>query len=346
MEKAGANSSHLLRTTVLATGAAIVGTIVLLRWRALRKLFPRTFRIQRLFLFPIKGGAPIEVDELHFDKHGFKHDRRWAVVNSKNEVVTLRTCTRLVLVKPEVIEGPSPALALSAPGMPRLEVPFPGSDAQAVDFSLWTVPGSAKDCGPEAARWLQDFLGQEYRLAYIAEEVAGVKWREMCKQAAWNGGDESKSVYYPGTAVGFADSNQGTVISSASVDALNRRLRSKLTVERFRMNLVLAGTDAYEEESWTSFGIGDKTFVMSRMCNRCTVTLVDHTDGVAGPEKGEPLRELRAYRSPPMVDHCDPRHKEAPILGMKFGTSCVEGAIRVGDEVTPLTVWKPGDRLY
>jgi len=324
-----------------------VGTVILLRWSPLRrKLWPRKFQIQRLFLFPIKSAAPVEVNELHLDKHGFKYDRRWAVINKSGEVVTLRTCPRLVLVQPEVLPGARLALALSAPGMKRIEVPVPGDSQVEMNINLWKVPGTAKDCGPEAAKWLQDFLGQEYRLAYYGEEVGGVKWRDMCKQAAWNDGDESKSVYYPGSTIGFADSTPGTIISKASLDALNRRLTSKLAVERFRMNLVLEGTDAYEEESWTSFGIGDKTFVMSRMCNRCLVVLTDPKSGEQGPEKGEPLKELRAYRSPGQVHHCDPRHQEAPILGMKFGTACHEGAVRVGDEVTPLSIWKHGDRLY
>mmetsp|Transcript_18110 Transcript_18110/g.36981 ORF Transcript_18110/g.36981 Transcript_18110/m.36981 type:complete len:146 (-) Transcript_18110:429-866(-) len=144
--------------------------------------------------------------------------------------------------------GPSPALAISAPGMPRLEVRSPGSDAESVDFNLWTIPGSAKDCGPEAARWLHDFLGRYYRLAYMAEEAGGVRWRVLSKQEAWNDGDACKSVFYPGATVGFADSIQGAIVSSASFDALNRRLADKDSMESFRMNIVLGGTEAHEEE--------------------------------------------------------------------------------------------------
>mmetsp|Transcript_18110 Transcript_18110/g.36983 ORF Transcript_18110/g.36983 Transcript_18110/m.36983 type:complete len:86 (-) Transcript_18110:135-392(-) len=85
---------------------------------------------------------------------------------------------------------------------------------------------------------------------------------------------------------------------------------------------------------------------MSRMCNRCTLINVDPKAGKPGPGKQEPLRTLRAYRSAWMLDHCDPRHGEAPIFGMKFGFSCHEGIIRVGEDVTPFSLWKPGDCLY
>uniref|UniRef100_A0A7S4VVG0 MOSC domain-containing protein n=1 Tax=Alexandrium monilatum TaxID=311494 RepID=A0A7S4VVG0_9DINO len=338
-----------LRPRLLSLGVTVAAavTAALALRRPLKSLLaPRRPWVGRLFLFPVKGAAPVEVSELHLDGLGFRHDRRWAVLGSKNEVLTMRPCPRLVLVRPQVSGGPWTGLTLSAPGMPPLEVQAPGSDAEKLAYDLWEVPGTARDCGPEAARWLTEFLGREARLAYVPAEARDVHLREPCKQAKWNGGDEAKSVYFPGSTIAFADATPGTIVSRTSLDDLNRRLTHRVAIERFRMNIILEGSAAYEEESWRSFGIGEKTFVMSRRCERCTVPLVNPETGERGSSNGEPIRELRKYRLFSMLPNGDPRHAISPIFGMKFGTSCHTGVIRVGDEVTPLTFWKRGDRTY
>lgn len=240
-------------------------------------------------------------------------------------------------------------LKLSAPGMPQVEIPKPGKSARTLDISLHTVPAVVLDCGDEVAKWLSQVLVKgSFRLAYLGDDV-GCTPRQMCTQAAWNNGSEASSVYLPGATVGFADSDHVTLISDASLADLNRRMprgAAQLKVDRFRMNILLSGTGAYEEEGWKSFVINGVDFQVSRLCNRCTVTLVDPGTGGTGPIKGEPLQLLRSFRSVEHLWHVDPRHNTAPILGIKACARSSSGSIRVGDMVTAVVPRGVNDRLY
>lgn len=345
-----------------AAVAAVAATAWLLRRRSGPKGPPV---VARLFIHPVKSCRPIEVQALHLDKLGVANDRRWAIVDmsqkSDSRVVTTRNHAQLALIVPSLPNaeadpstdaGRLAPLTLSAPGMPALEVPRPSVSANTLEFELWAVPGTALDCGDDAAKWLNSFLGAgSLRLAYLSDDVgseAPVKSRDMCKQEAWNGGNEADSVYLQGTRVGFADSADITVISQSSLQDLGSRLSNSAVAqpERFRMNVVLAGTRAYEEEMWKSFQLGAIAFVVSRLCNRCIVTLVDPSTGEKGPTKGEPLQVLRSYRSPKQLWRVDPRHKEAPILGTKAHTRATAGTIRVGDLVSAAALREEGDRMY
>lgn len=233
--------------------------------------------------------------------------------------------------------------------MPQIGIPKPGKSAHTIDISLGTVPAIALDCGDDVAKWLSKVLGKgSFRLAYLGGDVR-CRPRQMCTQATWNNGSEETSVYLPGTMVGFADSTHVTLISDASRSDLHRRMprgAAQLTQERFRMNVMLSGTSAYEEEGWKSFIINGLVFEVSKLCNRCSATLVDPDTGRVGPIKGEPLQLLRSFRSVEHLWHVDPRHKTAPILGTKACSRSSSGSIRVGDMVTAIVPRGAYDRLY
>jgi len=355
-EGGGLSGGGWARPAALALAAAAAGSAAWLLWRSQsRSRGPA--RVARLFIHPVKGCKPVEVSEVRLDGLGIVNDRRWAVLDMSKEVgdrvQTARAQPRLVLVEPTVAEpGAAVPLALAAPGMPPLRVPMPGSAAQRLEVALWAVPGLALDCGDEAADWLNKYLGESsLRLAFISEgpDVQGpVRTRDMCKQEAWNGGNEADSVYMAGTHVAFADSVHLTVMSEASLADLNRRLPrgAALTVERFRMNVLLAGARAYEEESWKSFSLGSCAWEVSRLCNRCLVTLVDPETGARGPQKGQPLELLRSFRLPEQLWKVDPRHGTAPILGTKACTAAREGVVRVGDVVSGALLRTEADRMY
>ncbi|MED6340599.1 MAG: MOSC domain-containing protein [SAR324 cluster bacterium] len=84
------------------------------------------------------------------------------------------------------------------------------------------------------------------------------------------------------------------LISEASLKDLNSRLSVSVTMKRFRPNLVVKNTRAYEEDSWRLIRIGDCELQVVKPCSRCVLTTVD-------PEKGEfsgkePLQTLSTYR--------------------------------------------------
>lgn len=90
-------------------------------------------------------------------------------------------------------------------------------------------------------------------------------------------------------------------------------------MNRFRPNVVVAGTAAWAEDDWTRISIGDVAFRVVKPCGRCVITTTDQHTARRG---AEPLRTLARHRL---------SGKE-----LLFGQNLIPdtaGVIRVGDPV-------------
>ena len=118
--------------------------------------------------------------------------------------------------------------------------------------------------------------------------------------------------------VGFADAYPILVASEASLADLNSRLDSPIEILRFRPNIVLRGSEPYEEDAWKHLKIGNVLLRAARPDIRCLVTTQDPMTGEArGPE---PLKTLATYR----------KVENGVIFGMYYMPEKL-GQIKVGD---------------
>ena len=58
--------------------------------------------VSSLFIYPVKSARGTLVDELKFDEFGPLYDRRFLIVNSKNEALTQRDCPILAKLHPKI----------------------------------------------------------------------------------------------------------------------------------------------------------------------------------------------------------------------------------------------------
>lgn len=276
-------------------------------------------RLSGLFIYPVKSLAGCAVASAEVDELGLVGDRRFLVVDEAGNFLTQRTLPRMALVRTALSAH---TLTLSADvagsksesGSRSIEVPrAPDARAPLRSVSVWKSEGLlAEDCGDAAAAWLSEFLGKAIRLVQIGEKFQ----RPILKPDAG-----------PGDRVSFADGFPFLVISEASLANLNDRLVARgedaVPMNRFRPNLVVAGSAAFAEDEWTRFQIGSVIFRASGPCARCVVTTTDQLTAERGKE---PLRTLARYR----------RDAEDPT-DVNFGQNLIHetkcGSLRVGDEV-------------
>jgi hypothetical protein len=111
------------------------------------------------------------------------------------------------------------------------------------------------------------------------------------------------------------------VLSEASLADLNARLDEPLPVNRFRPSFVVDGCDAYAEDTWKRFRVGNVEFRTAGPCSRCTITTTNQLTAERGKE---PLRTLAMYRR----DAKDP-------TDVNFGQNLIHetksGTVRLGD---------------
>ncbi|MBF8295225.1 MAG: putative Fe-S protein [Bacteroidetes bacterium] len=108
-----------------------------------------------------------------------------------------------------------------------------------------------------------------------------------------------------------------------SLEDLNARLAVPVPMNRFRPNLVIDGTSAFEEDTWRSLQIGSVSFRVVKPCARCTVPTVNQDTGEAGKE---PIRTLSTYRT-----------RDSKVY---FGQNLIHeglGILKVGDVVQAIS---------
>ena len=260
-----------------------------------------------LHVYPVKGLKGIEVDAARATDRGFEHDRRWMVVDPAGGFFTQRSHPRLATIWTDLGKE---ALSLAAPDVGEVEVPLEAPDAASMRVRVWNSVVDAVPVSAQADAWLSDYLGTACRLVYMPEST------QRFSNPTFAGA---------GQMVGFADGYAYLIIGEASLADLALRLTARnqkqLPMNRFRPNIVLAGSPAYAEDGFKDITVGEARLRAVKPCGRCEVTTTDQSTGeVRGPE---PLATLGTYRN-------------SDEFGVMFGMNLVTlhgGMVRVGDAV-------------
>jgi uncharacterized protein YcbX len=255
-----------------------------------------------LFRYPIKSCAGIPLESAVLDHRGIEYDRRWMVVDAMGVFRTQRELPRMALIHPRVSDA---CLTLTATGMPDLSLPLT-SHGSLLTVGVWNDRVVAVDQGEAVVDWLTRFLAEPLRLVRFDD-----------------GQDRRVEQAYavrPEDQVGFADAYPLLLGNEASLADLNTRLQEPLPMRRFRPNIVVAGADAYAEDTWGRIVVGEVEIAVVKPCARCAVTTVNPDTGVKGKE---PLTTLAGYRR--------------AAGGVMFCENAIHlrlGTLRVGDPVT------------
>jgi uncharacterized protein YcbX len=230
-----------------------------------------------LYVYPVKACRGLRIAQGEVDRFGLHLDRAFMVVDAgTGRFLTQREEPRLARVVPALGEG---ALSLAAAGAGSVEVPLAEREGPRRRIQVWRHVGEGVDQGDAAAGWLSALIGRALRLVRMPPDHA----RRV---------NPERAPFEAHTS--FTDGYPFLLISQASLDGLNARLAEPVPMERFRPNLVVAGTEPHAEDGWRRIRIGALELVLVKPCDRCAVTTVDPESGVRrGPE---PLRTLATYR--------------------------------------------------
>lgn len=260
-------------------------------------------QLSALNVYPVKSCAGIAVEAWEVDDFGFRYDRRWMLVTPRGEFLTQREVPALSLVRPAI---KPPHLVLNAPGHPELVTALAPMGGRPVATQVWDDPLSVVAPDHRADAWFSEVLGGECVLTYFPDTVV----REVNRDWAPRGG-----------RTGFADGFPFLLIGEASLADLNARLAMPLPMNRFRPNLVVAGTTPFAEDTWRSLQVGGIPMEVVKPCARCITTTTDQASGRRDGD--EPLRTLATFR-----------RQDNKVM---FGQNVVHygaGVLRVGDEVS------------
>lgn len=234
-------------------------------------------QISALYVYPVKSLGGIAVEASKVEERGLKYDRRWMLVNEKNELVTQRTHVRMSLLK----------VAIQATGLlvSHLEneaeflIPFKPQTAERLTVTVWDDSLEAIRVSDEADAWFTEQIGDDCRLVFQPED----SFRFADERFAVTGKEH----------VSMADGYPILIISEASLADLNARLETPVEMLRFRPNIVVTDCEAFVEDELKNFTVNNVELCGVKPCARCVMTTIKP----GTTEKGaEPLKTLSTYR--------------------------------------------------
>ena len=282
--------------------------------------------ISELRIYPIKSLGSIPLTEVIVEEKGFRHDRRFMLVEPDGKFMTQRDNHQMALIDVAIQPPGERGDTLRVWHRHRpdnvLELPLTLSEqAEGHETMLVTIWDSkdvpAITVSDAADRWFSTTLEKPCRLVYMPKTTHRAVDADYARH---------------NDAVSFADGYPYLLIGQASLDYLNQQLAEPISMLRFRPNIVVAGSLPNEEDAWTHFRLGEMEFYGVKPCARCVLTTIDPETGQKGRE---PLRTLARYRQW--------KHKilfGQNVLAKPTGDSVV-GTLRVGQSVAVLSRQEP-----
>ncbi|MDF2155158.1 hybrid-cluster NAD(P)-dependent oxidoreductase [Vibrio sp. CAU 1672] len=264
--------------------------------------------LSQINVFPVKSVGGIAVSSAWVEKQGLSFDRRFMLATADGAMVTARKYPQLVTVKSALLAD---GIVFSCDGYASLRLRYQKFKMQPTPATVWKDTFTAYTTNDEADDWFSQILGVHVELLFTGEQFNRIREKV-------------------GHNVSFADGYPLLVISEASLEELNRRSSEHHTMDQFRTNLVVAGSQPFEEDRWKRIRIGEVEFESVKPCERCILTTVDTEKGTFRTSK-EPLKTLSQFRA----------NKSG---GVFFGQNLVarnEGMIRAGDTVEVLEHKEP-----
>jgi len=257
-------------------------------------------KLTGIHIYPIKSLAGISLSESMVEERGLKYDRRWMLVDESGMFMTQRKIAKMALFK-TAIEYET--LVVTAPDNDMIKIPLSKELSEIIEVKIWDDECLAYALSERYDQWFSDKLGMKCRIVYMGDQ-------ERLANADWVQNNEK---------VSYADGYQYLIVGKSSLNDLNERMDEDVPMNRFRPNLVFSGGEAFDEDNWIDFKVGEVSFYGIKPCARCLITTIDQN---TSEKNTEPLITLSKFR----------KWDNKIFFGLNAAVADA-GVIRVGDQI-------------
>eukprot|EP00934_Nitzschia_sp_Nitz4_P008297 Nitzschia sp. Nitz4//scaffold183_size43938//32938//34038//NITZ4_007274-RA/size43938-processed-gene-0.56-mRNA-1//1//CDS//3329539626//8287//frame0 len=308
--------------------------------------------VSGLYYHPVKSLRAVSTDSIVIDEKGFVGDRRIMVVyplplpawkdafgpeESTHRFLTQRQCPSLARIV-ATIENDQLSLQYSSGSVgTKVTVSLTPQDPISRKVGIWGDQVLVHDLGDEVATFFQSIVDKDEETSAVGDMYKGVRL------VIHSGSDRRTDARFtPAVAsswlgrtppVSLTDGFPILIACQASLDELNRRLQERgetpVEMSRFRPNLVIQGTEAFEEDNWKYIAIGKQIFSVVKACPRCKQSCTDQETGTV---HSEPVATMKTFRALGATDD---------VFFAQNAMALQSGTIHVGDTVRVLQTGKP-----
>ena len=234
--------------------------------------------VSGLYIYPVKSLGGIKIDAAELTDRGFKHDRRWMLVDNDNRFLTQREHSQMALIGTSITEDGIYVFQKSSPSQHVL-IPFSYSSGKKIIVNIWDDFCDAVAVSDELNEWFSDALSISCKLVHMPDDSL----RKVDERFAVTKNEVTS----------FSDAYPILIISQESLNDLNSRLPHELPMNRFRPNIVVEGCEPYEEDTMQHFSINGIDFYGVKLCARCVMPTINQD---TAEKSKEPTRTLYSYR--------------------------------------------------
>lgn len=232
--------------------------------------------LTEIWIYPVKSLGGIRLKSSRVLGKGLEYDRRYMIVDENGVAITQRQFPAMALFKTSIDNG----MIRIRYHSDEIQIPLtPNVRSGSIPAIIWDDTVLVHELDQRYSDWFSAHLGGSCKLVYFPENER----RPVDQKYQIN--DEN---------VSLADAYPILVIGQSSLDDLSSRLQEPVPMNRFRPNFVFEGADAFSEDQWKLFTIGECQFTGVKPCARCAVPTINQD---TAQKSAEPLRTLNKYRS-------------------------------------------------
>ncbi|CAN5378454.1 MOSC domain-containing protein [soil metagenome] len=273
--------------------------------------------LSEINIYPIKSLGGISLDKSVVEKRGLQFDRRWMLVDEKNQFLTQRELPKMATISLELTKKD---LSVSAKNFENLLIPYKPHGDKKIEVRIWQNFCEAILLEKKFNDWFSAVLQTNCRLVYMPDET------ERAVNPLFNKNND---------IVSFADGYPFLVIGENSLDNLNEKLENSIPINRFRPNFVVKNSAPFAEDNWKKLQIGGTVFRATKPCERCIIPTIDQTEGFFTGK--EPLKTLADYR---LAKDVFPNNfssfglnKNSVLFGQNLVAESFGETVKIGDEI-------------
>jgi uncharacterized protein YcbX len=238
-----------------------------------------TVFIADIQVYPIKSLGGFSVKEWPVLPEGLAFDRQWMLVDENGKFITQRANANLALLKVHYFHWEDDFFEVeSLLTQSKIQIPIKFS-SESKKTIVWDDEVDSFYYQNDINKWFSSELGMDCFLVK--------KDSNFIRQVDLNFAS-------PNNSTGFSDGFPVLVISESSLNDLNSRLEFPVPMNRFRPNIVLSGTHAFQEDETRELILGETEFNLVKPCGRCIMTTINQS---TAEKTAEPLKTLSLYRA-------------------------------------------------
>lgn len=263
--------------------------------------------ITEINIYPIKSLGGVSLRSSIVENKGLRFDRRWLLINERNEFLTQRNFAPMATLQTAVTNTGLRVFNETS----EINIELSPVKIHSEPVKIWGSRIVANVYEREINEWFSQMLQTDCKLVVMPKEV------------------ERKVNYFyavhKNDIVSFADAMPFLLVLENSLKDLNDKLNKKIPMNRFRPNFTVSGAEAFAEDAWKKIKIGETVFHVVKPCARCAVTTINQATGIS--DGREPLKTLATYRIPKRSV------KRKIIFGQYLIAENAGGEIKIGDTV-------------